>query len=184
MSRICTHYAPHSNESCHTSKWVKSHTWMSQVTHMSHFTHMHQSCSIFEWVMSHTKMSQVTHMNESCRNYESSHIHVQPIADRVAQNLEIISKNYQFSTKHTRFHMGFMIYYLVLIVNPMAEFYFVEKVLEIISRFCATLSAIGCTRPAAHTNESSTWENHCQSEEQAFPTNTSSNAALAKFLKR
>jgi len=36
-------------------------------------------------------------------------------------------------------------YHLVLIVNPTwPEFWFVENVLEIISRFCATLSAIGC----------------------------------------
>ena len=48
---------------------------------------------------------------------------VQPSADRAAQNLEIISKNFQFGTKRTRillgFIMGFIIYYLVLIVNPM-----------------------------------------------------------------
>jgi len=29
-------------------------------------------------------------------------IYVQPIADRVAQNLEIISKNFRFSTRRTR----------------------------------------------------------------------------------
>ena len=44
---------------------------------------------------------------------------VQPIADRVAQNLEIISKNSQFSTR--RILMGFIIYYLVLIVNIMGR---------------------------------------------------------------
>ena len=46
---------------------------------------------------------------------------VQPIADRVAQNLEIISKNFQFSTRRTRILMGFIIYYVVLIVNPMGR---------------------------------------------------------------
>ena len=70
---------------------------------------------------------------------------VQPIADRVAQHLEIISKNFWFSTRRTRILMGFIIYYLVLIVNPMAEFWLVGKVLEIISKCCAILCAIGCT---------------------------------------
>ena len=46
---------------------------------------------------------------------------VQPIADKVAQNLEIISKNFQFSTRRTRILMGFIMYYLVLIVNPMGR---------------------------------------------------------------
>ena len=46
---------------------------------------------------------------------------VQPIADRVAQNLEIISKNFQFSIRCTRILMGLIIYYLVLIVNLMGR---------------------------------------------------------------
>ena len=46
---------------------------------------------------------------------------VQPIADRVVQNLEIISKNLQFSTRRSRILMGFIIYYLVLIVNFMCR---------------------------------------------------------------
>jgi len=47
--------------------------------------------------------------------------HIQPITDRVAQHLEIISKNFQFSTRRTRILMCFIIYYLVLIVNPMGR---------------------------------------------------------------
>ena len=46
---------------------------------------------------------------------------VQPIADRVAQHLDLISKNFQFSTRRTRILMGFIIHYLVLIVNPMGR---------------------------------------------------------------
>ena len=46
---------------------------------------------------------------------------IQPTADRVAQHLEIISKNFQFSTRRTRILTGFVIYYLVLIVNPMGR---------------------------------------------------------------
>jgi len=46
-------------------------------------------------------------------------IHVQPIA--VAQNLEIISKNIQSCTRRTRILVGFIIYYLVQIVNPMGR---------------------------------------------------------------
>jgi len=47
--------------------------------------------------------------------------YVQPIADRVAQHLEIISKNFQFSTRRTRILMRFIIYHLKLIVNPMGR---------------------------------------------------------------
>ena len=49
---------------------------------------------------------------------------VQPIADRVAQNLEIVPKNSQFSTRRTRILMGFIIstiHYVVLIINPMGR---------------------------------------------------------------
>jgi len=42
-------------------------------------------------------------------------------ADRVAHNLEIMSKNFQFSTMRTRILLGFIIYYLVLIVHPMGR---------------------------------------------------------------
>ena len=46
---------------------------------------------------------------------------VQPIADRVAQNLEIISNHFRNSTRRTRLLMGFIIYYLVLVVNPIGR---------------------------------------------------------------
>jgi len=42
---------------------------------------------------------------------------IQAIADRVALNLEIFSNH----TKRTRILMGFIIYYLVLIVNPIGR---------------------------------------------------------------
>ena len=68
----------------------------------------------------------------------------QPIADRIAQNLEINSKNFHFSTRRTRILKGFIIYCLVLIVSPIGRILVCGIFLEIISRFCATLSAIGC----------------------------------------
>ena len=49
------------------------------------------------------------------------HYELQPIADRVEQHLEIISKNFQFSTRRTKILMGFIMYYFVLIVNPMGR---------------------------------------------------------------
>jgi len=49
------------------------------------------------------------------------YMHVKPIADREAQHLEIVPKEFQFSTRRTRILMGFIIYYLVLIVNPMGR---------------------------------------------------------------
>jgi len=48
----------------------------------------------------------------------------QPIANRVSLDLGchwIVSKNFQFSTKRTRILIGFIFYYLVLIVNHMGR---------------------------------------------------------------
>jgi len=53
---------------------------------------------------------------------------IQPIADRVAQNLKIISTDFQFGTRRTKILMGFITYYMILIVNLWAEFWFVGKV--------------------------------------------------------
>jgi len=75
---------------------------------------------------------------------------IQPIADRVAQHLEIISKNSQFSTRRTRILLGFIIYYLVLIVNPMGRILVLGVFFEMISRCCATLSAICWTCIMSH----------------------------------
>ena len=62
-------------------------------------------------------------------------------------NLEIISKNFQFSTRRTRILMWLIIstcYYMVLIVNPMGRILVRCKNLDMNSRFLATLSAIVC----------------------------------------
>jgi len=71
---------------------------------------------------------------------------IQPNANRVAHNLEIISEKFQFST---RILMGFTIgtiYSLVLIADPIGRNLVGWIFLEIISRFYATLpTAIGCT---------------------------------------
>ena len=48
-------------------------------------------------------------MHSSSALQQDFSINIQPIADRVAQNLEIMSKNFQFSTKRTRILMEFMI---------------------------------------------------------------------------
>ena len=53
--------------------------------------------------------------------YTHVYVFVHPIADRVAQHLEIISKNFQFSTRRTRILMEFIIKYSVLFVNPMGR---------------------------------------------------------------
>jgi len=47
--------------------------------------------------------------------------HIQPIAHRVAQHHEIMSKNFRFSARRTRILVGLIIYHLVLIVNPMGR---------------------------------------------------------------
>ena len=66
---------------------------------------------------------------------------VQSIADRVAQHLEIIPKNFRFSTRRTRILYG-IDHLLVLIVNPM------DRILVRWKSFRNNfdiLSAMGCT---------------------------------------
>ena len=55
------------------------------------------------------------------------YIYVHIYADRVAQNLEIISIKFQFSTRRTRILMGSIIntiYYVELIASPMGRIVF------------------------------------------------------------
>ena len=69
---------------------------------------------------------------------------VQPIAKRVAQNLEMISKNFQFSIRHTRILMGFIMSTMLLPgTNRKSHGQNAHKFLQIISRFCATVFVIG-----------------------------------------
>ena len=60
--------------------------------------------------------------------------------------ISIFSENFQFSTRCTSILMGFTISTMLFGTdrNPSAESRQVDKVLEIIPRFYATLSAIGC----------------------------------------
>jgi len=48
----------------------------------------------------------MSHIKESCT---SESCHAQPIADGMAQNLEILSKNLQFITRRSRILMGLII---------------------------------------------------------------------------
>jgi len=59
---------------------------------------------------------------------------LQPIADRLAEHLEIISKSFQIITRRTKILMGFIIYYLVLIIHSMGRILVLWNFLEIISR--------------------------------------------------
>jgi len=94
----------------------------------------HRSADFWEFLPStvrcgdenHSQKSALLHYTESGEQRVGFgefllYHHVQPIANRMAQHLEIISKNIQFSTRRTRILMGFIIYYLVLIVNPMGR---------------------------------------------------------------
>jgi len=46
-----------------------------------------------------------------CTRADNACVHAQTIADRVAQHLEMISKNFQFSTRRTRILIRLIIYY-------------------------------------------------------------------------
>ena len=78
---MCATYTacPYMNKSCHTTKHVMSHTWMSHSTRTNH------SCHTQEWVISHIQMSHqvqvegivrqilsnVIQRNESYHTYKS-----------------------------------------------------------------------------------------------------------------
>ena len=114
-------------------------TWLNQTGHDSSsrdMTHPHGTCLILT--------GHESCMHETWHAFFPDSTLIQPIADRVAQHREIISKNFQFSTRRTRILMGSIIYFLVVIVNSMGRILVCWKVFEIISRCCATLSAIGC----------------------------------------
>jgi len=145
-------------QSCHAYALMEMYYNGSLQVFRRSVRHMNVSFCTYKRVVSHVQVRVDAHELRVTRLFHKSHTYkwscrratmldheLQPIADRVAQHLEINSKNYQFSTRCTRILMGFIIYYLVLIVNPWAEFWFVGKVFEKISRCCATLSAIGCT---------------------------------------
>jgi len=62
----------------------------------------------------------IRHLHTSSLSHQTS-TYIQPIADRVAQHLEIISNNFRFGTRRTRILMGLIMYDLVLRVNPMGR---------------------------------------------------------------
>jgi len=77
-------------------------------------------------LMSHILIYNTCHQGiQNIYIHTHTHIltsHIQPIANRVAQHLEIISKDFQFSTRRTRILMRFNINYLVQIVNSVGRF--------------------------------------------------------------
>jgi len=88
-------------------------------------------CNTLQHAATHCSTRRAVVSSLSARIYIYSqllYIYIQPIADRVAQNFEITSKNFRSSTRRTTILLGLIIYYLVLIVNPMGRIWFVEKV--------------------------------------------------------
>jgi len=53
VSQLSVSHVTRMNQSCYTHEPVKSHIWISRVTHVSHVTHMNESSHTYEWVMSH-----------------------------------------------------------------------------------------------------------------------------------
>jgi len=109
----------------------------------SHASHVHASC-----LLSHVcSVSHVSQSRLTCACLMSAHLH--PIAGRLPSNLKMISQIFRCSTRRTRILMWFIISTMllpVLIVNPIGRILVCWKVLEIISRFLATLSGIGCMK--------------------------------------
>ena len=79
-----------------------------------------------------------------------SFMNVQPIADKVAKNLEIVVQNFQFCTRQTSILMGFVIN-TMLIAGTNRKFHGQNsgslkknEIIQMISRYFATLPAVGC----------------------------------------
>jgi len=98
--------------------WAMDHDSWLIVTHdswlMIHDSRLMTDCSVL-----HDMTRDSWHITTGFLNLWD--IYLQPIADRVAQHLEITCEYFQFSTRRGRILMGFFIYYLVLIVNPMGR---------------------------------------------------------------
>ena len=92
-----------------------------KLLHTYIYTYIHMY--IYIYIDIHIHIHRYTYMStcDAVHTFAYVYIHIQPIADRVAQHLEIISNNPQFSTRRSRMLMGFIISYLVLIVNPMGR---------------------------------------------------------------
>jgi len=111
------------NDSNICAPWLKhmcamTHAYV-RMTHPYVWTSTTPLCSCR---FSMTRLSYMRDTSQSCVWHDSFMCAIlQPIADRVAQHLEIISKNFQFSTRRTRILMGFIIYYLVLVINPIGR---------------------------------------------------------------
>ena len=106
------HTATHCNALQHTA--THCNTLQHTATHCTALHHTTTHCNTLQHTATHcnTEISRL-------KNCVTIHM-IPPIADRVAQHLEIICKNFQFSTRRTSILMGF-ICYLVLIVNPMGR---------------------------------------------------------------
>ena len=83
--------------------------------------HMDSSMNFFDGIYSSLDEIYGSHKCLQTAEDGGLYTHIQPITDRVALNLEIISKTFQVSTKRTRILIGSVIYYLVLPVNPMGR---------------------------------------------------------------
>ena len=86
---ICDLHNTHTDASCHTYEWVKSHIWMRRVTDTKS-----ESCHGSENVMSHIQMHLVTHIVKEYISNGEMRAKVQLIADRMALNLENIAKTF------------------------------------------------------------------------------------------
>jgi len=64
---------PAISESCHTYKWVMSHTWISPMYHPLVPSAISESRREYKWVMAHIWLSHVTRMDASCHKHESCH---------------------------------------------------------------------------------------------------------------
>jgi len=122
----------------------------------------------------------IPHDSESCPLYtHGDALDIQPITDGVAQHLEIFSTNFRFSTRRTRILMGFIIYYLVLIVISMGRILVCwksfQKNLEIQChpiRNRLYLTWDGDTLDLLHDFESCPLDIHLLHDSQSYPLDT------------
>jgi len=121
-SHTATHCNTHINTHQHTT--THSHTATHCNTHINTHQHTTTHSAYLKDMLSfsfptHTYLSLALPLSLSVALSRSLSLALS--ASIMAQNLEIVSKTIQLSTRRTRILMGFIIYYLVLTVNPMGR---------------------------------------------------------------
>jgi len=148
-----THTHSLTRDMCQTYRDISQH-----VSRISFLDKRRDMCVTCVWHISHVSdTSVICQTHESCVWHianPSTYQLIQPMAHSVAQHLEILPKHSQLSTRRTRIPIRFIIYYLVLIANPMGRILVRwKRFRNHLEMLChTTCNAVCQTRPASRVS--------------------------------